>query len=399
MNNLLLHKIVYKTARIILMPYIKYRFGFQFERVISHNKPYIILSNHTTVWDPLLVGMSFPKHMYYVASEHIFRLGFLSKLLIIFLAPIMRVKARTEIRTAVNILKALRSGCNVCMFPEGSCSWNGETGPITSATAKLIKHSKASLITYRLQGSYFTLPRWAKTIRRGKMQGYPVHEYSWNELSAMTEDEIDKIIHNDLYVNAYRDNEISPFKYYGKNLAENLETVLYICPNCGKLGSLKSKGNMLQCDCGLSLGYNEYGCFESITGGATPFNTILEWDKWQISYIQGKADFYRSLPKDIPITSDMDQLLYSFEIGGNTKLIATGKLILYCDRMVLEDIHTGNKTVFPLHEISDMALIQQTLISFALGGKNYYEIKSKYPRSALKYLRLCSCLTELRIML
>lgn len=398
MKNLLLHQIVYKTARILLMPYIKYRFGFKFERVLSKSSPYLVLSNHTTNWDPLLVGMSFPKHMYYVASEHLFRLGFLSTLLNIFLAPIMRVKARTEMRTAVNILKTLKSGCNVCMFAEGSCSWNGETGPIASATAKLIKRSKAALITYRLEGSYFTLPRWAKTIRRGKMRGYRVGEYSWDELSDMTEEEIEKIIHDDLYVNAYSDNEISKITYGGKRLAENLETVLYLCPKCGKIASLKSKGDILECDCGLSLRYNEYGCFESMTEEAVPFDTILEWDKWQSSQVQEKADYFRRMSSDIPITKDENQILYSFEAGGNTELIASGELSLYNDRLIIEDTSTGRKNIFPLHKISDMALIQQTLLSFTIDGNKYYEIKSKHPRSGLKYLKLCNCLTDLRIM-
>lgn len=34
---------------------------------------YIVLSNHVTDYDPLLVGVSFPGQMYFVASEHITR--------------------------------------------------------------------------------------------------------------------------------------------------------------------------------------------------------------------------------------------------------------------------------------------------------------------------------------
>ena len=399
MKNLLLHQIVYKIARILLMPYIKCRFGFQFEKIIPKEKPYIVLSNHTSAWDPMLVGMSFPKHMYYVASEHIFRKGFLSKLLNLFLAPIMRVKGRTEMRTAINILKSLKSGCNVCMFAEGSSSWNGETSKITAATAKLVKRSGVTLITYRLEGSYLTLPRWAKTIRRGKMQGYPVHEYASDELSGMTSEEIEGIINEDLYVNAYVSNEKSPVMYRGKNLAENLETVLYVCPHCGEIATLKSKVDIFECTCGLSLNYNTYGNFESRTSVAAPFKTILEWDKWQNNYIQNKVEYYRSLPADTPITSDAEQFLYQFEVGSSTKLIGRGILSLYNDRLVLEDSSIGQRRIFPLYEITDMALMQQTLLTFTVGGKNYYEIKSKYPRSGLKYLMLCNYLTELRIML
>ncbi|MDF2672501.1 MAG: phospholipid/glycerol acyltransferase [Clostridiales bacterium] len=399
LKKLLLHKVVYKTARIFIMPYIKCRFRFQFEKVLEKNKPYMVLANHTSAWDPIFVGMSFPDHMYYVASEHIFRKGFLSKLLNIFLAPIMRVKARTEMRTAMCILKTLKSGCNVCMFPEGSSSWNGETAKITPSTAKLVKHSGATLITYRLEGSYLSLPRWAKTIRRGKMRGYPVHKYNSEELLKMTEEEVELTINKDLYVNAYTNNEKEPVMYHGKGLAENLETALYVCPSCGGLTTLKSKGDLIECTCGLSLRYNTYGFFESMTSEKAPFKTILEWDKWQRNHIEKKGEYYRSLPINMPIISDVEQYLYQFEAGGSTKLIGSGTLSLFSDRLVLEDSLTGNNKTFQLCQITDMALIQQTLMSFTVGGKDYYEIKSNHPRSGLKYLMLCNCLTELRIML
>ncbi len=399
MKNLLLHKIVYRVFRILLIPYVKYRFGFEFEKALPKSMPYIVLSNHTSAWDPIFVGMSFPRHMYYVASEHIFRKGFLSKLLNLFLAPIMRVKARTEMRTAVNILKTLKSGCNICMFAEGSSSWNGESSKITAATAKLIKRSGVTLITYRLEGSYLTLPRWAKTIRRGKMRGYPVREYNSDELSKMTVEEIEGVINEDLYVNAFTNNKKAPVMYRGKRLAENLETALYVCPHCKKISTLKSNGDMLECTCGLSLRYNSYGCFESTTSEAASFKTILEWDKWQRRYIQNKAEYYHSLPLNIPITTDSDQFIYQYEVGRSTKLLGSGKLSLYNDRLVLEDSTSWESRIFPLSEITDIALIQQTLLTFTVGGKSFYEIRSNHPRSGLKYLMLCNCLTELRIML
>lgn len=381
------------------MPFIKWRFRFQFEKVLPKNKPYIVLSNHTTTWDPLLVGMSFPKHMYFVASEHLFRLGFPSKLLNLFLAPIMRVKARTETRTAINILRTLKAGCNICMFAEGSCTWNGETGTITAATAKLIKRCGVTLITYRLEGSYFTLPRWSKTIRPGKMRGYPVHEYTPDKLSGMTDDEVEMAIRKDLYVNAYADNEKEPVMYLGKKPAENLETALYICPSCGKIGTIKSSEDTLKCNCGLSLRYNAYGRFESMTNKEPPFNTILEWDKWQNSCIQKNTEHYRSSFKEVPITTDSEQLLYQFEVGSSTRLIGSGNLSLYSDRLVLKDSLSGEEAVFPLCDITDMSLMQQTILNFTVAGKYFYEIRTKHPRSGLKYLMLCNCLTDLRIML
>ncbi|MGI6532812.1 MAG: 1-acyl-sn-glycerol-3-phosphate acyltransferase [Bacillota bacterium] len=63
------------------------------------------LANHVTNYDPLLVGLSFPQHMYFVASEHLFRIKVLSSILKFIVAPIVRVKAKTERHTALSILR------------------------------------------------------------------------------------------------------------------------------------------------------------------------------------------------------------------------------------------------------------------------------------------------------
>ena len=56
--------------------------------------PVLLVPVHTCAWDPLLVAMSLPrKQVYYVASEHLFRLGPVSRLLNWLVAPIPRRKA------------------------------------------------------------------------------------------------------------------------------------------------------------------------------------------------------------------------------------------------------------------------------------------------------------------
>ena len=55
--------------------------------------PALIVPNHVSAWDPLLVAMSLrDKQAYFVASEHLFRMGPVSKLLEFVVAPIPRRK-------------------------------------------------------------------------------------------------------------------------------------------------------------------------------------------------------------------------------------------------------------------------------------------------------------------
>jgi hypothetical protein len=46
--------------------------------------------------------------MYFVSSEHVFRKGFLSWLLVYLFAPIARVKGMTDATAALNIIRTIK---------------------------------------------------------------------------------------------------------------------------------------------------------------------------------------------------------------------------------------------------------------------------------------------------
>jgi len=196
------HRFIYKFAQLIMTPILKRKFNINFDKIKPVSSPYILIANHVCNYDPLLVGLSFKQPMYYVASDHLFRMGFLSKLIIFLVSPIPRVKATTETKTVINIFKRLKDGHNVCIFAEGNSTFSGETGQIPKSIAKLAKRSGVSLITYRLHGGYLSFPRWSKNIRKGKMVGELAHEYSAEEMKNYTDDKLYELIKNDLYVNA-----------------------------------------------------------------------------------------------------------------------------------------------------------------------------------------------------
>ena len=75
----------YKIAWACLLPpvrlFLKLKFGYKYKMAKNLPDNYIVLSNHVTDFDPLFVGSSFSKQMFFVASEHTTRWGLASKLL------------------------------------------------------------------------------------------------------------------------------------------------------------------------------------------------------------------------------------------------------------------------------------------------------------------------------
>ncbi|MCL2487692.1 MAG: 1-acyl-sn-glycerol-3-phosphate acyltransferase, partial [Oscillospiraceae bacterium] len=243
-------------------PLLKLLKGYRCGKRTKLTPPTLVISNHNTDLDPAYVGMGFSGHLYFVMSEHAARNGFASKVIMFIFAPILINKTHSDSSAAKEILRRLKKGYNVCLFAEGNRSLNGVTGLITVATAKLARLSGANLVTYRLEGGYFSSPRWSKAPRKGKMTGRVAGEYSAEQLKAMTDEEICEHIVRDTCVDAYESQRENPVRFRGKDLAEYLEIALYICPGCGKIGTLRSRGDSFFCDCGVNGTYTETGFLE-----------------------------------------------------------------------------------------------------------------------------------------
>jgi len=342
--------------------------------------PCLIIANHNTDIDPVLVGMGFARHMYFVASEHILRMDFGSKLLKNIFSPIIINKTEPDASAAREILRRLNAGYNVCLFAEGNRSYSGLTGKIPASTAKLIKFSRAELFTFKLEGGYFTTPRWSAkgNKRKGKMLGTVMGHYPAAELKAMTDAQILDIVERDIYVDAYESQREleTPIRYRGKNLAEHIEVALYLCPNCKKIGTIRSLGNGFSCPCGLNAVYTETGFIKGSADGTIPFTTITDWDKWQSEYL---AEIVASTPAATPICRDENQKLYRVVDAHERSLVGQGLM-----QITLEEFECAGEK-FSLEEITRFAIVDQMTLLFALKGGTQYEVRSDAPRSVSKY--------------
>lgn len=355
----------------VLGPLIRWRLNYKYEKVRC-KQPALILANHVTDWDPILVGLAV-KHSYYVASEHTFRWGFASRLINFVFAPIARVKGKTDARTGMEVLRTVRGGHNVCLFAEGNRSYNGFTGPIAASAGKLAQACRAQFVTYRLEGGYFTSPRWAKTLRRGRMFGRVVGVYTASQLAGMKAEEVDAIIQRDLHEDAWARQEKEPVAYKGKRLAEYLEQALYLCPSCNSTATLASKDDELRCrHCGYEVIYTPFGYFE---GEKVVYKTVAAWMDWQAE----QTDSIVERAGENAIFTDEGQVLYEVKPCVSATEVARGTLDLTRQALCCGGL------CFSLAAIADIAITGGSTLTFATTEGKQYEIKAEAPKSALKY--------------
>ncbi len=377
------HRVFYKILWVLVSAWYKLTGRYRWTPYRQKSESALILTNHTTNWDFLLVGVALFKHMYFVASEHIFRRGFVSRLLVFFVDPIPRKKGAPGSETAKAISKRLKRRCNVCMMAEGNRSFTGETGFISPATAAVVRGCGSGLITFRIHGGYLVNPRWSRVKRKGPMWGEAVREYSAEELAAMSDDEIMAHIREDLYVNAFEDQKGRDYSYSTEAPAEDLQTALFCCPDCGTFSRMTSKGDRFICEaCGSVHVFNERGFFERPDGGEPAFATVLDWSRWQQEKLKEHIAGFAGDTATPIFTSPLKSLSLVHPLEG-TDVLSTGPLRLYTDR--LEAGEGEDAVVLPLDKISKLAITLVNTMLLTCGG-DYYEIKLADGNSALQFL-------------
>ena len=365
------HLRFYRGARAVLSPMLKRLFCYKALPAPDISGPYIVIANHTTDLDALFVSLSFKKHMYFVASEHLFRTRVLGGFLKYFLDPIPKQKGGADVSTAMQMVRRLKKGYNIGLFAEGSKSFHGKPCPVVSATGSLVKASGAALVTYRLEGGYFTSPRWAHTFRRGRMRGSPVRVYTPGELANMTPEQVNAAIVADIGEDAYARQAEDPVAYRGKRLAQGLENALYMCPQCQSIGTLYGEDNRFACACGLSVKLDEMGY---LSPGS--FHTVDEWGQWQKEKLRERIQGGSTAE----LFADADQEIIRILPGHKTEPAARGDLSVSREGMRCGDF------ALKWQEVLGVEVFGKNSVVFSDIRGNHYQLRSQKERSGLKYL-------------
>jgi len=376
------HRIVWAIVRPIVRLILWIRFNYTC-RSYAPKGPYIVVANHVTDWDPLIVGAAFRKQMYFLASEHILRYGFISRVLDWLMGPIVRQKGGSAAGAVKAMLRAIKAGCSVAFFPEGNRTWDGVTRDFPASTGKLAKTSGASLVTFRITGGYLSSPRWSgDSVRRGAMRGEIVKIYTPEELAKMSVMQINAAIARDIHVDAFDDQHRRPVMYRGRRLAENLETLLYICPKCFRRGEIISADDTVRCRaCGFETRYDSTGFF---IGGDPPFPNVRGWNRWQNEQI---SKLCAEAKDGEVIFTDGSMELYSVQTGRSSELIGRGEITLYRDRLELP----GGISV-PVGEIHGMSLRGPTDLYIGTANGSSLLLRTHLSACTVKYLTACACL-------
>lgn len=366
------YQAAYRAARAAVCPFFARRFRFEAGKEPDIAGPFLLVVNHVTELDFLLVGAMFQTPLAFVVGDTLLRAPVVGWLLRRVFGVIPKDKGMVDTGTAMGILRRLRAGQSVCLFPEGNTCFDGRTGPFPAGTGGLAQAVGVPLVTCRLSGAYLALPRWGRGIKSGRVSGNVVGIYPPEMLKKMNTVEISAVIARDLAADAFADQQRSPVAYRGKKRAEGLENALYLCPKCRKLDSLGSRDDRVFCRaCGLEAALDAFGAFE----GGAPYQNPRDWMDDQREWLRQRLQE----TGEEPVIGDDDQTLCLKGPGRRLIPAARGRMEMRRKELVIGEKH------FAMEELLSLEIYRKNILLAATGDGKRYQLRAKSPFNALKY--------------
>lgn len=368
------YRIVTEILRVIFTVYHFLQFRCRVKKEKLPQEGAVILCNHVTTLDPILVGLKFNKPVFYMTSKHVFQNRWIGKILKFLVNPIPKEKInKSDIAAIKMCMQIAKENGSICVFAEGNRTFTGKLGYVDPAIIKLVKRLGKPLIVCNILGGYGSEPRWCNGLRKGKMEITIKSTYTPEQMAEMSNDALYQQVVADMTVDEFS----TGIRFKGKRRAECLESILHICPICGKEHHLYSQKHELYCSgCGNVVTYNE-DLTLFCENKAFPFRYVHEWYDYQIDLLKKKE-----YPAEKRIYTDEVEV-YKPQMWQKKELIGKGQIQLYGDSVRFR-LNSGEITL-PIADILGITLIGNKTMDIYISDLTY-RVKADHATNLIKYM-------------
>ena len=258
------------------------------EKLKGLEAPFVVLCNHVSFYDFYYV-LELLKNVkpafiinHHICTAPVFRHLYQK-------AGMIPKKMFYPDKAAVKMLRTLRAGYPVVVFPEGRLSLDGRESPMVENATAVYKRIGVPLVLVNLSGAYFSYPKWRGKFFRSDVNVTVTRVITAEELKLLSVEEIDSEIKKAF---TYNESEDPVNRYRQRNRAKGLHTALYRCADCGELYSTRSRDSDLYCaSCGAVHHLDEYYRFTDEIGSIPAYyDRIKALERAELEGIALKAE-------------------------------------------------------------------------------------------------------------
>ena len=179
------YRIFYTLAKILARVFFRMRVVHP-ERMIESG-PLILAVNHSSFFDPPLAGICSRRAVYFLARKTLLKWPFFGPLF-----PDMNVipveRGGNDMSALREVIKKIREGNGVLLFPEGTRSKDGNIQPARAGIGLVIAKTGAPVLPMRIFGAYDAFPKNSKRLHFSRITvviGEPLF-FSPDEIASAT---------------------------------------------------------------------------------------------------------------------------------------------------------------------------------------------------------------------
>lgn len=136
---------------------------------VPRGGPFLLVVNHLSFLDPILVAVACPRRMHALAKSTQFASGRVYAWLLPRVNAIPARRYKVDPQVVRTVLRLLEAGEGVCIYPEGERSWDGAPQPLRRGTVRLLLKAGVPVVPCGISGSYEAKPRWSATRHRARV--------------------------------------------------------------------------------------------------------------------------------------------------------------------------------------------------------------------------------------
>lgn len=349
-------EILYYLLKPFGLAYLKRKYKLE---ILSNplkdlREPYLLVGHHVHNADPVISNACAHTLIRYIAGDAN-QDDWLKRNLLKVLESVPFAKNRADAKAIRELMKHVKAGYPIGLYPEGGRNWDGATDDIIPSTAKLIKMFNIPVYAAFHKGGFLTDPRWCSHFRRGKILVEIRQIFDREAIAQKTPEELYQELVQALDYNEFQWQKSARIPFPGKNLAEHIERLLYVCPECAGVNTHKSQGDKFRCTaCQQEYSLDVYGF---IHGGR--FQDTAQWNKWQRSHLP------RLIQEGFTFTS-RDMTVEKTAEAGREQF--TALVTLTQDKVIV-----SGQTVeeIPLEKLSSLSITFKDTVEFYLGTTKF----------------------------
>ncbi len=175
----------YHIARVVCVIVVCWPFRVRvYGRKNIPRGPVLVLSNHQSFLDPIFGQVMIGRRFMFLARDTLFKNRFFAAILYsISVIPIKR--GQSDMATIKKVIGELKRGCSVCLYPEGTRTYDGKIGDMKPGVALLSRRSGVVVVPSVIDGAFECWPRHQKFPSLGKISviyGEPIESEKVKEL-------------------------------------------------------------------------------------------------------------------------------------------------------------------------------------------------------------------------